>query len=296
MMTRPFTVLLATAILVWLAAPAIAQPAPVLQHLGQNTWLLEGRSGNVVLVSGSRGVLLIDDQRASDVEDTLAAARSLAAGPVRVVINTHWHLDHAGGNAALGEAGAVIVAHRNVRERLGSEQFMAAYNRRIPASPEIALPVVTYESEMEIHFDAETVRLRHTPAAHTDGDTLVFLEKANVLHLGDVFFNGMYPFIDLSSGGGINGLIRALDVALSMSDASTTIVPAHGAIATRADLQAWRDMLQDVRDRVQDALDRGEAREAVIAARPAAAYALEGDADRFVAAVHDSLAAQEGAF
>ena len=290
-MTRLFTGLLAAVTLVWSAGPTVAQQTPELQQLGETAWLLTGRSGNVILVPGERGVLLIDDQRGSDMEATLAAARSLSAGPVSMVVNTHWHLDHAGGNAGFGEAGAVIVAHRNVRERLGSDQFMAAYNRTISASPAIALPAVVYDSEMDIHFGGETVRLRHTPMAHTDGDSLVFLEAANALHMGDVFFNGIFPFIDRSSGGSIQGLIRSVDVALSMSDANTRVVPAHGALATRAELQAYRDMLQDVSDRVQSAIDRGETLDAVIASHPAAAFRLQGDADRFVAAIHDSLTA-----
>jgi glyoxylase-like metal-dependent hydrolase (beta-lactamase superfamily II) len=288
-MIRCFAGLLAAVTLGCSAASAFAQQAPELQPLGGSAWLLAGRNGNVVMVAGDRGVLLIDDQRASDMEAIMAGARSLSAGPVSMVINTHWHLDHTGGNAALGEAGATIVAHRNVRERLGADQFMVAYNRRIPASPSIALPVVVYDSELDIHFGTETVRLRHTPSAHTDGDSLVFLESANVLHMGDIFFNGLFPFIDRSSGGGIQGLIRSVDVALSMTNTNTRIVPAHGPLATRADLQAWRAMLQDVSNRVQSAVDRGETLEAVIASQPAAAYRLQGDADRFVAAIYDSL-------
>jgi len=288
-MTRLFIGLLAVLILGAGPHPAVARQSPELQRLGETAWLLGGRSGNVIMVPGERGVLLIDDQRGSDMEAMLAAAGSLAAGPVTLVINTHWHLDHAGGNAAFGEAGALIVGHRNVRERLGTDQFMAAYNRTVPASPDIALPTVVYDSEMDIHFGAETVRLRHTPNAHTDGDSLVYLEAANVLHMGDVFFNGLFPFIDRSSGGGIEGLIRSVDVALAMSDANTRIVPSHGPVATRADLQAYRDMLQDVRDRVRAAMDSGQPLDAVIASRPAADYRLQGDADRFVAAIFDSL-------
>lgn len=295
-MTRLFTGLLAALALTWSALPAAAQPAPELQRLGETAWLLSGRNGNVIMVPGERGILLIDDQRGSDMEVMLAAANSLAAGPVSLVINTHWHLDHAGGNAGFGEAGAVIVAHRNVRERLASDQFMAAYNRTVPASPAIALPTVVYDSEMDIHFGAETVRLRHTSMAHTDGDSLVYLEAANVLHMGDVFFNGLFPFIDRSNGGSIQGLIRSVDVALSMSDENTRIVPSHGRPATRAELQAYRDMLQDVSDRVQAAMDRGETLEAVVEGDPAAAYRLQGDADRFVAAIFDSLASAEGGF
>lgn len=293
-MTRLVTGLLAVLTLAWSAVPAAAQQTPELQQLGETAWLLRGRSGNVVMVTSDRGVLLIDDQRGSDMEGMLAAVHSLDAGPVNLVINTHWHLDHAGANAGFGEAGAVIVAHRNVRERLGVDQFMVAYNRAVPASPAIALPTVVYDSEMDIHFGRETVRLRHTPMAHTDGDSLVLLEAANVLHMGDVFFNGIYPFIDRSSGGSIQGLIRSVDVALTMSDESTRIIPAHGPLATRAELQAYRDMLQDVSDRVLAAMDRGATLDAVIAERPAAAYRLQGDADRFVAAIFDSLAATEG--
>lgn len=291
---RCVTGVLASVILGSSGGPTVAQSVPAMEPLSENAWLLTGRNGNIIMVSGDRGVLLIDDQRAADVEAILAAASSLSTGPVSMVINTHWHLDHAGGNAALGEAGAVIVAHRNVRERLSTDQFMIAYSRQIPASAPVALPVVVYDSEMDIHFGGEIVRLRHTPLAHTDGDSLVLLETANVLHMGDVFFNGIFPFIDRSSGGSIQGLIRSVDAALEMSDAETRIVPSHGALATRVDLLAYREMLQDVSDRVQFAIDRGEALDAILAARPAGAYPLQGDADRFVAAIHDSLTAPKG--
>lgn len=295
-----------------LAALTLAAPAPVraedgvlaapvrqaatdagatpVHRLDAASVVLMGPNGNVVIVAGPGGSLLVDDERAADVEDIRAVANALAPGGVRYVINTHWHLDHSGGNAAFGEAGAVLIAHRNVRTRLTTDQFMAAYNRTVPASPETAWPGVVYDTAMAVHFGGETLTLLHTPNAHTDGDTLVRLERANALHMGDVFFNGLFPFIDRSSGGGIEGLIAAVDAGLALSDEQTTIVPAHGDLADRAALQAYRDMLREVADRVRAAREAGRSEAEVIAMKPAAAWPLAGDADRFVAAVYDSYA------
>jgi cyclase len=270
--------------------PAAAQTPDNFRQLAPTAWLLVGASGNVVMVPDEQGVLLVDDERAANMDEMLAAARSVSPGPIRYVINTHWHLDHSGGNAGLAAAGAVIVAHRGVRTRLATDQYMAAYNRTVPASPEIALPTVVFDEALDIHFGGETVRLRHTSAAHTDGDSLVYLEKANVLHMGDVFFNGLFPFIDRSSGGSIQGLIRSVEVALSIADADTQVIPAHGDATTRAELVRYRDMLTDVRDRVQAGMTAGETLDQIRQRRPTAAYELGGDADRFVSAVYDSLA------
>lgn len=272
-------------------APVAAQTPANLRQLAPTAWLLTGRDGNVVMVTDDRGVLLIDDERARDLEEMLVAARALSSGPVRYVVNTHWHLDHSGGNADLAGAGAVVIAHRNVRARLATDQFMAAYNRTIPASPEVALPTIVFDTELTLHFGGETLQLRHTPAAHTDGDSLVYLERANVLHMGDVFFNGLFPFIDRSSGGGIQGLIASVDTALTMADADTQVIPAHGPAATRADLLAYREMLAAVRDRVQAGIDVGETLDEIIASQPLAPYDLQGDAVGFVSAIHDSLTA-----
>jgi cyclase len=269
-------------------APA-AQTPDNLRQLAPTAWLLTGRDGNVVIVPDETGVLLIDDERARDLEEMLAAAGTLSRGPVRYVVNTHWHLDHSGGNASLAGLGAVIVAHRTVRARLGTDQFMAAYNRTIPASPAIALPTVVFDEAMSLHFGGETVQLRHTPAAHTDGDSLVYLEQANVLHMGDVFFNGLYPFIDRSSGGSIQGLIASVDTALAMANAETRIIPAHGPATNRAGLEGYREMLVTVRDKVQAGIEAGQTKDQVVGSRPAAAYALEGEEDGFVNAIYDSL-------
>lgn len=265
---------------------SIAQTdAPAVTELAPGVGLLIGQDGNVVLVSDPRGVLIIDDQRPRSAPAIVAAAN----GPITHVINTHWHLDHSGGNAMLGEGGTEIIAHRNVRARLMVDQFMAAYNRTVPASPAIAWPTIVFDERLTIHHGDETIRLLHTPAAHTDGDALVYLERADVLHMGDLYFNGLFPFIDRSSGGTIDGLIAAIDVALGMAGERTHVIPAHGAPAMRADLVAWREMLATVRGRVAREKDAGHSLEQIVAAGLTAGYTLGGDADRFVSAIYDSL-------
>ena len=263
-----------------------ATPAATIEPLSENAALLIGPSCNSVVLRSDEGLLLVDDQRSSDVRairDLLVRRYHL---PVRQVINTHWHLDHSGGNSAFARRGAVLIAQADVRERLSRPQFMAAYGNTIPASPYYARPRRTYEGQLTVRFGNERIRLVHTPNAHTDGDSLVKLERANVLHMGDLFVNGLYPFIDLSSGGSIQGLIRAVDAALLISDDNTRIVPGHGPVARRADLVAYRAMLATVADKVRSHIARGDSLAATLAAGPAAAFALEGEADRFVEAIY----------
>jgi cyclase len=268
-----------------------AAEAAEVRHLAPATDVLIGTSGNVLIVSGPEGALIVDDERPADVAEILAAVKAITPDPIRYAVNTHWHLDHSGGNEALAKIGAVIVAQRNVRVRRGSDQFMPAYNRHIPAAPPEALPAVVFDDRLELHLGTETIDLRHAANAHTDGDAIVRLEHANVIHMGDIFFNGIWPFIDRGSGGDSRGLIRAVDMALAMADARTVIVPGHGPIATREDLRRYRDMLVNVSGRVQAQITAGKALADVVASKPAAAYrqGMEGDEDRFVGAIYDSL-------
>jgi glyoxylase-like metal-dependent hydrolase (beta-lactamase superfamily II) len=212
---------------------------------------------------------------------------------VRFVVNTHWHGDHTGGNEAMGSRGAVIVAHSNVRQRMSSEQFIAALNDKVPASPPGALPVVTFEDGVALHLNGDTLHVVHVANAHTDGDSMVHWQKANVLHMGDTFFHKFsLPFIDLSSGGSIDGLIAAVDKGLAASNETTRIIPGHGPVASRAELVAYRAMLVDIRAKVAAGIKAKRSLAQIQATKPAAPYGMADGfikPDQFVAFVYDSL-------
>jgi glyoxylase-like metal-dependent hydrolase (beta-lactamase superfamily II) len=234
--------------------------------------MLVGRGGNIGVSSGADGIVLIDDQYAPLHSRILAAVAAIQGGPVRFVLNTHWHADHTGGNEALGEAGSVIVAHDAVRARMSVEQFIVAFDRRVPPSPPAALPVVTFGEDVTLHLNGDDLQLIHVPRAHTDGDAIVHFRNANVLHMGDTFFAGRYPFIDLSSGGSLDGVIRAAERGLSLANTDTKIIPGHGPLSDRAALSAYRDVLVLARDRVAAAIAAGKSLEEVVASRPLAEY------------------------
>ncbi len=182
--------------------------------VAEGIYVLNGRGGNIGVSVGEDGVFLIDDQYAPLTTKIRAAVSSLTPQPIRFVVNTHWHGDHTGGNENLGKMGIVIVAHENVRKRMSVEQFLAAFNQKVPASPKAALPIITFADSVTFNLNGDEIRSFHVAPAHTDGDTVVYFKKANVVHMGDCFFNGMYPFIDLSSGGSIDGVIAAADKVL----------------------------------------------------------------------------------
>lgn len=234
--------------------------------------MLVGQGGNILASVGTDGAYIIDDQFAPLSDKIRAALNALGAPAVKFVINTHWHGDHTGGNQSFGASGALIVAQDNVRKRMSVDQFMGALDRKVPAAPTAALPVVTFSEEVSLHFNGESARIIHLPHAHTDGDALVFFAKANVLHMGDVFFNGLYPFIDLDSGGGIDGYLAGIDQGLALADAQTQIVPGHGPLSDRAGLQAFAQMLRGFRDRIKSLKDQGKTLAEVQAAAPTAAY------------------------
>ncbi|HEX6376995.1 MAG TPA: MBL fold metallo-hydrolase [Allosphingosinicella sp.] len=290
--------LLAFATVALLAAPASGQRdfssvAVKVEKVAPGVAVLFGAGGNIGLSYGEDGNVIVDDQYAPLSDKIVAAIASVDPDPVRFVVNTHWHGDHTGGNEAMGKRGAVILAHRNVRERMSSEQFIAALNDKVPASPAGALPVVTFEDGVTLHLNGDTLHVVHVAHAHTDGDSLVHWQKANVLHMGDTFFHRLsLPFIDLSSGGSIDGLIAAVDKGLAMSDPRTRIIPGHGPVAARADLVAYRAMLADVRAKVAAGIKAKRSLAQIQAEKPAARYGMaEGfiKPDQFVAFVHESL-------
>lgn len=265
-----------------------------------STHLLTGAGGNVVASVGEDGAFLIDDQFAPLTDKLRAALTRIDAEhglPVRFVINTHWHGDHTGGNQNFGQAGAVIIAHDNVRERMSAEQFDASLqgaSAQSQESAEAALPVVTFAEGVTLHFNDDAVRVLHVANAHTDGDALVKFETANVLHMGDTWFNGGYPFIDLDSGGSIDGVLAAVARGLTLSDADTIIVPGHGAVGDRAALAAYGKMLQGYRDAIAAMKADGQPLPEVIAAKPTAATDAELGGgfiapDELVTAIYKSL-------
>jgi glyoxylase-like metal-dependent hydrolase (beta-lactamase superfamily II) len=264
------------------------------QPAGRGVHMLTGSGGNIALAVGEDFAFLVDDQFAPLTTKILAAVRGVTDKPVRFLVNTHWHGDHAGGNENMAKAGVILVAHDNVRTRMSTEQFIELFNSRVPPSPRGALPVVTFVESVTFHLGNETVHVVHVPPAHTDGDAIVHFVQANTIHMGDNFFKDVYPFIDLSSGGSFEGVIRAADIALGYTNDSTRIIPGHGAMANRADLKKYRDVLVQVRDRVAALIRQGKTREEVIAAKPTSEWDATWGAgfmktDVFLGIVYQSL-------
>jgi cyclase len=257
------------------ALPALAQQdfsAVQIQteRLTPNLYMLIGEGGNIALSIGADGSVLVDTQFAPLNAKILAAVRAAGGSDVKYVINTHWHGDHTGGNEPLGLAGATIIAHDNVLARMSTEQFMAAFNQRVPPAPAAARPVVTFPSRTTFHLNGDVVQVVHVRNAHTDGDSIVHFTSSNVIHTGDTYMKDVYPFIDVGSRGSIDGFIASADAVLSRSDANTKIIPGHGALADRADMQRFHDMLVAVRGKIQALIDQGMSEDEVVAARPTA--------------------------
>ncbi len=227
-------------------------------HVSGVVYMLEGKGGNLAVSVGDDGVLLVDDQYAPLAEKILAAIRELSPEPVRFVLNTHWHFDHTGGNEILGSAGSVIVAHDNVRQRMSTDQFLAGVNLHVPASPDMALPVITFSDQVTFHFNGEAITAFYVAEAHTDGDSIVHFPASNVIHMGDNFFNGMYPFIDVDNGGSVKGMIDSVQIALGYCDTETKVIPGHGPLANCADLESYGQMLADATERIEKLIGQGK--------------------------------------
>lgn len=269
-------VLLAAAFAACASLPAFAQQdfskvEVKSEKLADGVYMLTGAGGNIGVSAGADGVFLIDSQYAPLTDRIKAAIAGLSTQPVRFLLNTHWHGDHVGGNENLGKSGVVIVAQENVRKRMSQEQFNKIFNSKTPPSPAAALPLVTFVDSISFHVNGDNVDAFHVPPAHTDGDAMVYFRRANVLHMGDTFFNGMYPFVDLSTGGSIAGMIGACERGLSTGDATTKIIPGHGPSGNKADLKAFRDMLAASRDAVAPLVKAGKTLDEVKAAKPTAA-------------------------
>ena len=226
-------------------------------EVAEGIYMLEGSGGNLGLSVGTDGAFLIDDQFAPLSEKISAAIAGVTNDDVRFLINTHWHGDHTGGNENFGNAGAIIVAHDNVRARMSTEQFREIFDQRIPASPATALPIVTFADRTTFHWNGQRIVVKHVENAHTDGDSVVWFADADVFHLGDVFFNGFYPFVDVSSNGSLEGYISAVEGVLMRTTENTTILPGPGPLANTNDLRAYLEVLRTARERIQSAIDSG---------------------------------------
>src|SRR6266446_1404427 len=201
------------------------------QKLADTVYMMTGAGGNLGLSVGEDAVFVIDDQFAPLTPKIQAAIAKLSSKPVKFLLNTHWHFDHTGGNENLGKAGAVIVAHENVRKRLSTEGFIEFLGMKTQPEPKVALPVVTFTRDVTFHLNGDELVVTHVPRAHTDGDSMVRFRKSNVVHTGDTFFNKLYPFIDTSSGGTVAGVLAAVDGVLKTAGDDTKIIPGHGPLA-----------------------------------------------------------------
>jgi len=223
------------------------------QQITEEVYLLQGAGGNIGILTGPDGVFMIDDQFAALSDKLITAIAKISEQPVRFLVNTHHHGDHTGGNANFDDQGALILAHENVRERLKEKATDST----------AGIPVITFNDQLNLHINANDVMVLHVHNAHTDGDALVYLPQSNVLHTGDTFFNGMFPYIDLSSGGSVDGDIEAAEKGLSIINEKTKIIPGHGNMASYQDYSNYVSMLKSIRENVQQKIDQGATEEEI---------------------------------
>lgn len=241
-------------------------------QLSDTVYMLRGRGGNVGISTGPDGLFIIDDQVRPVTLPLLEAIRKVSDKPIRFVINTHYHGDHTGGNETIGKAGTLIIAHDKVRTRMNTDQVSIFMQKTIPAYAKSALPVVTFNDRMSLHLNGETATVYHVAHGHTDGDSIIHFPASNVIHMGDMYFNGLYPYVDLDAGGSVQGMVQAADLALSLADDTTRIIPGHGPLAMTEDLRAYRDYLIEASTNVQTLIDEGKNLQQIIAAEPTAEW------------------------
>jgi glyoxylase-like metal-dependent hydrolase (beta-lactamase superfamily II) len=238
--------------------------------LYDNLYLLQGAGGNMAVQTGPDGKLLIDSSFSTAVPKIREAMDALSKDPAHLLINTHWHIDHTDGNEGMHAAGFSILAHSETRMRLSRPSEIKLFGMSLPAAPDGALPTTVFDNWMRLWSNGDSLELQHFNPAHTDTDIYIHFDKADVLHMGDAWFNGMYPFIDESSGGNINGMIEAAERGLHFAGPAMKIIPGHGPLGSRKELQASRDMLAMVRDRVAALKKTGASEQEVAAKKPTA--------------------------
>ena len=258
-------------------------------HVKGNIYMLNGTGGNVGVSLGEDGVLIVDDKFAPLAEKIRAALKSVGGGDLKFILNTHWHGDHTGGNVVFGPE-APIIAHTNVRKRLTGE--LAAAGRNAQPAPPDAWPVVTFDESLSVHFNGEEIKATHLPRGHTDGDSVIFFTQSNVVHMGDHFFAGRFPFVDLGSGGDVDGLKNNIGSVISKLPADVTIIPGHGPISKLDDLKTYHRMLVETTERVQAAMRAGKSLDQIKAEGPGDEWKDWGagfiNADRWIETIHRS--------
>ncbi len=262
-------------------------------RVADGVYMLVGAGGNIGVSAGEDGILMIDTQFAELIEKIKSAIAEISRGQIRYVLNTNWHYDHAYGNEPLGKSGALIIAHENTRMRMTSEQNYPDFDMKMPALPEAALPVLTFTDSLTLHFNGEEIQMIHIEKAHSDADILIYFKKANVIHTGDLYFTVLYPYIDVSHGGSIDGMIAAAERISSMIDENTKIIPGHGPLSNREEVKTYRDMLVTIRDRIKKQIKEGKTLEEVLASKPTADFDKEKPSaippEMFVRIVYNDL-------
>ena len=249
-----------------LSADVEIKAVPVADQI----YMLVGQGGNIGLFVGEDGTFLIDDQFAPLTDKILGAIKSVGGQHPKFLINTHYHGDHTGGNENLGKGGTLIVSHDNVRERLISGAYIGAFKMELSPVAKIGLPVITFSKNIKFHLNGDTVIVKHVPHAHTDGDSVIYFQAANVIHAGDLFFNGFYPFIDVNHGGSLKGMIKGVDRVLKVADDQTKIISGHGPLGDKKQLQEYREMLAVAYERLNSLKAQGKTAQEAVAAKPLA--------------------------
>jgi cyclase len=257
--------------------------------LTESIYMLEGAGGNIGVLIGNDGIIIIDDQFAPLTEKIKTALSKISDKPVKFVINTHFHGDHAGGNENFGNQGAIILAHDNVRKRLSADYFFEAFKETQKATSYEGLPKVTFADSVTFHMNGETVHLFYAKNAHTDGDVIIHFKESNIFHCGDVFVRYGFPFIDQPAGGSIDGMIRAAEKLIALTNDQSKIIPGHGALSTRKDLIEYKNMLVTVRRRIAEGIKHGKTVQQIADSDPLKGYIVIVDKWFFVQAIYNSL-------